>query len=104
MDHPLQGCTATLLLVWTDGEDNFFAQCANLGDSACVMKYVFMFSSFLWVKSIILLFSRISDGIPGGQAGSSGLRVHFCEDWSLSCTVFHLISLSYSMIFHLTFF
>ncbi|XP_008222963.1 PREDICTED: protein phosphatase 2C 70 [Prunus mume] len=37
MNHHYEGCTATLLLVWTDGEDNFFAQCANLGDSACVM-------------------------------------------------------------------
>ncbi|XP_062104968.1 protein phosphatase 2C 70-like isoform X2 [Humulus lupulus] len=32
-----QGCTATVLLVWTDGAENFFAQCANVGDSACVM-------------------------------------------------------------------
>ncbi|ONI28672.1 hypothetical protein PRUPE_1G154400 [Prunus persica] len=37
MNHHYEGCTATLLLVWTDGKDNFFAQCANLGDSACVM-------------------------------------------------------------------
>ncbi|PQQ21665.1 protein phosphatase 2C 70 isoform X2 [Prunus yedoensis var. nudiflora] len=37
MNHHYEGCTATLLLVWTNGEDNFFAQCANLGDSACVM-------------------------------------------------------------------
>ena len=35
-----QGCTATVLLVWTDGAENFFAQCANVGDSTCVMKYV----------------------------------------------------------------
>ncbi|XP_057538836.1 protein phosphatase 2C 70-like isoform X2 [Amaranthus tricolor] len=32
-----EGCTATLLLVWGDGYDSFFAQCANVGDSACVM-------------------------------------------------------------------
>ncbi|KAM1301381.1 hypothetical protein ACFX2H_012425 [Malus domestica] len=37
MNHHYEGCTATLLLVWTDGGDNFFVQCANLGDSACVM-------------------------------------------------------------------
>ncbi|KAI9195981.1 hypothetical protein LWI28_020010 [Acer negundo] len=36
MNYHYEGCTATLLLVWADG-DNFFAQCANLGDSACVM-------------------------------------------------------------------
>ncbi|CAI0466242.1 unnamed protein product [Linum tenue] len=32
-----EGCTATVLLVWTDGGKRFFAQCANLGDSACVV-------------------------------------------------------------------
>ncbi|CAL1411402.1 unnamed protein product [Linum trigynum] len=32
-----EGCTATVLLVWTDGGNRFFAQCANLGDSACVI-------------------------------------------------------------------
>ncbi|KAJ0093876.1 hypothetical protein Patl1_25421 [Pistacia atlantica] len=37
MNHYYEGCTATLLLVWTDGDENFFAQCANVGDSACVM-------------------------------------------------------------------
>ncbi|KAF5752301.1 protein phosphatase 2C 70-like [Tripterygium wilfordii] len=35
--HHYEGCTATVLLVWTDGDDNFFVQCANVGDSACVM-------------------------------------------------------------------
>ncbi|KAG8373046.1 hypothetical protein BUALT_Bualt12G0130100 [Buddleja alternifolia] len=30
-----EGCTATLLLVWADGHDNFYVQCANVGDSAC---------------------------------------------------------------------
>ncbi|KAL5782554.1 hypothetical protein ACOSP7_007583 [Xanthoceras sorbifolium] len=37
MNYHYEGCTATLLLVWTDGDENFFAQCANVGDSACVM-------------------------------------------------------------------
>lgn len=37
MNHNYEGCTATVLLVWTDGDENFFAQCANVGDSACVM-------------------------------------------------------------------
>ncbi|KAK9933398.1 hypothetical protein M0R45_020596 [Rubus argutus] len=37
INHHYEGCTATVLLVWTDGDDNFFAQCANLGDSACVV-------------------------------------------------------------------
>lgn len=36
-----QGCTATVLLVWSDGHGNFFMQCANVGDSTCVVKYVF---------------------------------------------------------------
>ncbi|CAJ1925294.1 unnamed protein product [Sphenostylis stenocarpa] len=37
MNHYYEGCTATVLLVWTDGNDNFFAQCANVGDSTCIM-------------------------------------------------------------------
>ncbi|XP_028773950.1 protein phosphatase 2C 70 isoform X2 [Neltuma alba] len=37
MNHYYEGCTATVLLVWGDGNENFFAQCANVGDSACVM-------------------------------------------------------------------
>ena len=40
-----QGCTATVLLVWRDG-CSFFAQCANVGDSACVIKYALM--QFFW--------------------------------------------------------
>ncbi|KAK6913900.1 Forkhead-associated (FHA) domain [Dillenia turbinata] len=32
-----KGCTATVLLVWVDADENFFAQCANVGDSACVV-------------------------------------------------------------------
>ncbi|KAK4388541.1 protein phosphatase 2C 70 [Sesamum angolense] len=32
-----EGCTATVLLVWADVHKNFYAQCANVGDSACVM-------------------------------------------------------------------
>ncbi|KAK7308175.1 hypothetical protein VNO77_41772 [Canavalia gladiata] len=37
MNHYYEGCTATVLLVWTDGDENFFAQCANVGDSTCIM-------------------------------------------------------------------
>ncbi|KAA8548604.1 hypothetical protein F0562_000288 [Nyssa sinensis] len=37
LNHYYEGCTATVLLVWTDGHENFYAQCANVGDSACVM-------------------------------------------------------------------
>ncbi|KAL1569466.1 protein-serine/threonine phosphatase [Salvia divinorum] len=36
INHYYEGCTATLLLVWADGHQNFYAQCANVGDSACV--------------------------------------------------------------------
>ncbi|XP_019059050.1 PREDICTED: protein phosphatase 2C 70 isoform X2 [Tarenaya hassleriana] len=46
LDHLYEGCTATVLLVWEDGEEKFFAQCANVGDSACVInldeKYIQM--------------------------------------------------------------
>ncbi|KAK7253175.1 hypothetical protein RIF29_37676 [Crotalaria pallida] len=37
MNHHYEGCTATVLLIWADGKQNFFAQCANVGDSACIM-------------------------------------------------------------------
>lgn len=37
MNHYYEGCTATVLLIWADGEQRFFAQCANVGDSACVI-------------------------------------------------------------------
>ncbi|CAD5187729.1 unnamed protein product [Musa acuminata subsp. malaccensis] len=37
MSHEYEGCTATLLLIWFDNNRKLFAQCANLGDSACVM-------------------------------------------------------------------
>ncbi|KAI3980010.1 hypothetical protein MKX01_042664 [Papaver californicum] len=37
MHHQYEGCTATLLLVWIDGREQLYAQCANVGDSACVM-------------------------------------------------------------------
>ncbi|CAM8975056.1 unnamed protein product [Rhodiola kirilowii] len=37
LNHHYEGCTATALLVWTDNHDNFFAQCGNVGDSACIM-------------------------------------------------------------------
>ncbi|XP_009611776.1 protein phosphatase 2C 70-like [Nicotiana tabacum] len=37
IDHHYEGCTATVLLVWADDHENFYAQCANVGDSACVV-------------------------------------------------------------------
>ncbi|XP_062187320.1 protein phosphatase 2C 70-like isoform X2 [Phragmites australis] len=37
IDHQYEGCTATALLIWFDQNKDYFAQCANLGDSACVM-------------------------------------------------------------------
>uniref|UniRef100_A0A0E0LIG9 protein-serine/threonine phosphatase n=1 Tax=Oryza punctata TaxID=4537 RepID=A0A0E0LIG9_ORYPU len=37
IDHEYEGCTATVLLIWFDQKKDCFAQCANLGDSACVM-------------------------------------------------------------------
>ncbi|KAI3786747.1 hypothetical protein L1987_40673 [Smallanthus sonchifolius] len=36
LDHLYEGCTATVLLIWVDGDDNYFAQCANVGDSTCI--------------------------------------------------------------------
>lgn len=52
----LQGCTATVLLVWVDNGGNFFAQCANVGDSSCLMKYVFLFLLFQVIGSLELLW------------------------------------------------
>ncbi|KAL9389837.1 hypothetical protein Peur_018442 [Populus x canadensis] len=37
MNNYYEGCAATLLLVWADSDENFFAQCANVGDAACIM-------------------------------------------------------------------
>ncbi|KAM0842422.1 hypothetical protein ACQ4PT_058373 [Festuca glaucescens] len=37
LDHQYEGCTATTLLIWFDQNNGCFAQCANLGDSACVL-------------------------------------------------------------------
>ncbi|KAJ6853092.1 protein phosphatase 2C 70 [Iris pallida] len=35
--HQYEGCTATVLLVWIGHNKEVFAQCANVGDSACVI-------------------------------------------------------------------
>ncbi|BBN16827.1 protein MpPP2C_KAPP [Marchantia polymorpha subsp. ruderalis] len=35
IDGEYEGCTATVLLLWAEGRD-YYAQCANVGDSACV--------------------------------------------------------------------
>ncbi|KAJ1686064.1 hypothetical protein LUZ63_017454 [Rhynchospora breviuscula] len=35
--HEYEGCTATVLLIWSGLNEDLFAQCANLGDSECVM-------------------------------------------------------------------
>ncbi|PKA59312.1 Protein phosphatase 2C 70 [Apostasia shenzhenica] len=37
LNHQYEGCTATVLLVWIDYNDEMFAQCANVGDSACIL-------------------------------------------------------------------
>ncbi|KAL3507958.1 hypothetical protein ACH5RR_033340 [Cinchona calisaya] len=37
INHYYEGCTATVLLVWVDGNGNLFVQSANVGDSACVI-------------------------------------------------------------------
>ncbi|GMJ08318.1 kinase associated protein phosphatase, ROOT ATTENUATED GROWTH 1 [Hibiscus trionum] len=37
MNNYYEGCTATVLLVWTDDGEKFYAQCANVGDSACLI-------------------------------------------------------------------
>ncbi|AES93634.1 kinase-associated protein phosphatase [Medicago truncatula] len=37
INNSYEGCTATVLLVWADRDDNFYAQCANVGDSECIM-------------------------------------------------------------------
>ncbi|CAA0829148.1 Protein phosphatase 2C 70 [Striga hermonthica] len=37
INHYYEGCTATVLLVWADGCENFYLQCANVGDSTCIV-------------------------------------------------------------------
>ncbi|XP_074292209.1 protein phosphatase 2C 70 isoform X2 [Silene latifolia] len=39
LNNYYEGCTATVLLVWADGDESFFAQCANVGDSACILNF-----------------------------------------------------------------
>lgn len=46
LDHEYEGCTATVLLLWLDPNSIVYAQCANVGDSACIFslggKYISM--------------------------------------------------------------
>ncbi|XP_024356719.1 protein phosphatase 2C 70 isoform X2 [Physcomitrium patens] len=37
LDFPYEGCTATVLLLWPDATSGFLAQCANVGDSHCIV-------------------------------------------------------------------
>ncbi|KAG0556420.1 hypothetical protein KC19_11G052200 [Ceratodon purpureus] len=37
LDYPYEGCTATVLLLWPDATSGFLAQCANVGDSHCIV-------------------------------------------------------------------
>lgn len=37
LDYPYEGCTATVLLVWPDSTSGFLVQCANVGDSHCIV-------------------------------------------------------------------
>ncbi|KAG8098709.1 hypothetical protein GUJ93_ZPchr0013g34737 [Zizania palustris] len=37
LHHQYEGCTATILLIWSDQGEECFVQCANLGDSACIV-------------------------------------------------------------------
>lgn len=46
LEYDYEGCTATVLLVWLDASRVIYAQCANVGDSACIFsvdgKYISM--------------------------------------------------------------
>ncbi|XP_028551509.1 protein phosphatase 2C 70 isoform X2 [Dendrobium catenatum] len=37
LNHQYEGCTATILLLWFDYDEEMFVQCANVGDSACIL-------------------------------------------------------------------
>ncbi|XP_020600075.1 protein phosphatase 2C 70 [Phalaenopsis equestris] len=37
LNHQYEGCTATVLLFWFDYDEEIFVQCANVGDSACIL-------------------------------------------------------------------
>ncbi|KAL0919792.1 hypothetical protein M5K25_011910 [Dendrobium thyrsiflorum] len=37
LNHQYEGCTATVLLLWFDYDEEMFVQCANVGDSACIL-------------------------------------------------------------------
>ncbi|KAL9265405.1 phosphatase 2C 70-like protein [Drosera capensis] len=38
MNNYYEGCTATVLMVWAAGDRSFFVQCANVGDSTCIIR------------------------------------------------------------------
>ncbi|KAK9723473.1 hypothetical protein RND81_05G001100 [Saponaria officinalis] len=66
------GCTATVLLVWADGDESFFAQCANVGDPACVLK------TRLLILHFMTLFWRINktgDPLKDGDTRLCGLNL-----------------------------
>ena len=48
-----------MLLVWADGHENFFAQCANVGDSACVIKYVLL-DFYIYLLIVVICHQDLS--------------------------------------------
>lgn len=42
-----------MLMVWTDDHENYFVQCANVGDSACFIKYVLRSHLIIYVYQIL---------------------------------------------------
>ncbi|KAG8636699.1 hypothetical protein MANES_15G025800v8 [Manihot esculenta] len=80
MNNYYEGCTATVLLVWVDDDENFFAQCANLGDSACVMnvdgKPIKMTADHrLTSYSERLRISEIGEPLKDGETRLCGLNL-----------------------------
>ncbi|CAA2933278.1 phosphatase 2C 70 [Olea europaea subsp. europaea] len=80
INHYYEGCTATVLLVWADGHEKFFAQCANVGDSACVVniegKLIKMTEDHRLVSySERLRFQEMGEPLKDGESRICGINL-----------------------------
>lgn len=70
-----------MLLAWASGHGDFFAQCANVGDSACVMKYVLVLS-FLFYLLTVVTCSRTFTCVVGVLNSERYVRFYFSNAFS----------------------
>ncbi|XP_047335868.1 protein phosphatase 2C 70-like [Impatiens glandulifera] len=99
LDHYYEGCTATLLLVWADDRENYFAQCANVGDSACIIKYVVSSNNYFFlsesnmfgIKGVVgwdtLEISPSSNALPSDDSIGSLSGKSLLKRPKISCSI-----------------